>query len=61
MRKQGEKEANLGVNVLDQSKAQFGVTKNMLWETATDHEETPKFKIVLAPNHETTWRVAHFH
>nr|POE69700.1 hypothetical protein CFP56_45736 [Quercus suber] len=53
VRKQGEKEVGLGENVLDQSKAQSAVTKNMLWETATDHEETSKLKIVLAPSQET--------
>ena len=53
MRKQVEKEANLGEKVLDQSKSQAGLTEKMLWETTTDHKETPIFKIVVAPSHET--------
>ena len=53
MRKQVEKEANLAEKVLDQGKGQVGLTEEMLWETATDHKEMPKFKIIMAPSHET--------
>lgn len=50
MRKQGEKEVDLGEKVLDLSKAQSGAVKNMLWEIATSHEGTPNFKAVLTPS-----------
>ena len=53
VRKQVEKEANLGEKVLDQGKSQAGLTEKMLWETATDHKETLIFKIVMVPSHET--------
>nr|POF18321.1 hypothetical protein CFP56_47566 [Quercus suber] len=53
VRKQVEKEGNLGEKVLDQGKDQVGLSEKMVWETATDHKETPKFEIVMAPSHET--------
>uniref|UniRef100_A0A7N2KYU9 DUF4283 domain-containing protein n=1 Tax=Quercus lobata TaxID=97700 RepID=A0A7N2KYU9_QUELO len=50
VRKQGEKEAILDEKVLDQPKAKFGATENMLWEIATFHEGAPNFNVGLEPS-----------
>ena len=53
VRKQGEKEAILSEEVMDQGKSQAGLKEKTCGETATDHKDTPIFKPVMAPSHNT--------
>ena len=53
VRKQGEKETILSEDVMDQGKSQAGFKEKTCRETATDHKDTPIFKPVMAPSHNT--------
>ena len=53
VRKQGEKEAILSEDAVDQGKSQAGLKEKMCGETATDHKETPIFKPGMAQSHNT--------
>ena len=54
VRKQGEKEAILSEDVVDQGKSQSGVKEKTCGETATDNKETSIFKPSMAQSNTTS-------